>query len=54
MVGTMIKIKRGDIFKSGGSYKPGLCDNLEQWDGAGGEREVQEGRDIGGPTTDSC
>ena len=42
----MIKIKRGDIFKSGGSYKPGLCDNLEQWDGVKGRREVQEEGDI--------
>ena len=23
-----------------------LCDNLEGWDGVGGEREVQEGGDI--------
>ena len=25
--------------------KPGLCDNLERWDGEGGGTEVQEGRD---------
>lgn len=54
LVRTVIKIKQGDILKSGGSYKPGLCDNLEQWGGAGGGKEVQEGGDIGVPTTDSC
>ena len=26
--------------------KPGLCDNLEVWDGVGGGRTVQEGGDI--------
>ena len=26
-----------------------LCDNLERWDGVGGEREVQEGGDIRKP-----
>ena len=31
-----------------------LCDNLEGWDGEGGEREVQEGGDIGIPMADSC
>ena len=31
-----------------------LCDNLEDWDGMGGEREVQEGRDICIPMADSC
>ena len=43
LVRTVIKIKQGDIFKSGGRYKSGLCDNLEHWDGAGGGREVQKG-----------
>ena len=41
----MIKIKQGDIFKSSGSQKPVVCDNLEQWDGVGGGRDVQEGGD---------
>ena len=27
--------------------KPGFCDNLEGWDGAGGEREFQDEGDIG-------
>ena len=26
--------------------KPGLCDNLEGWDGVGGGRKAQEGGDI--------
>ena len=25
--------------------KPGLCDNLDGWDGEGGGRGIQEGRD---------
>ena len=32
----------------------GLCINLEGWDGAGDEREVQKGRDICIPIADSC
>ena len=34
--------------------KPGLCDNIEESDGVGGGREVQEGEDICIPTTDPC
>ena len=34
--------------------KPELCDNLERWDGVGGEREVQEGGVICIPTADLC
>ena len=34
--------------------KPGLCNNLEGWDGEGGGREVQEGGDICIPMADSC
>ena len=30
-----------------------LCDNLEEWDGKGGERELQEGGDICIPMADS-
>ena len=33
--------------------KQGLCINLEGWDGEGGGREVQKGRDIGIPMPDS-
>ena len=32
----------------------GLCDNLEGWEGEGDGREVQKGRDMGVPMTDSC
>ena len=37
-----------------GNPKLVLCDNLERWDGEGGGREVQEGRDICMPMADSC
>jgi len=38
----------------GRGLKPGPCNNLEQWDGEGGGREVQEGGDINIPIADSC
>ena len=34
--------------------KPGLCDNLEGWDGKGDGRDVREGGDTGVPMADSC
>ena len=34
--------------------KPGLCINLEGWDGEGDGREVQKGGDICIPMADSC
>ena len=34
--------------------RPGLCDNLEGWDGEGGGRGVQVGGHIDKPTVDSC
>ena len=34
--------------------KPGLCNNLEGWDGEGDEREGQEGGDIRILMADSC
>ena len=34
--------------------KPVLHDNIEGWDGVGGNREVQEGGDICIPMVDSC
>ena len=34
--------------------KQGLCINLAGWDGAGDEREVQEGGHICVPMADSC
>jgi len=33
--------------------KPGLCNNVEMWDGEAGGREVQDGEDIGTPMADS-
>ena len=33
--------------------KQGLCINLEEWDGEGGGKEVQEGGDICMPMADS-
>ena len=35
-------------------FQPGLCDNLEGWDGMGGGRDVQEGGDMCIPMVDSC
>ena len=32
----------------------GLCINLEQWDGEGGGKKVQKGRDICTPMADPC
>jgi len=37
-----------------GSSNPVLCDNLEELDGVGDEREVEEGEDICLPMADSC
>ena len=34
--------------------KPGLCDNLEGWEGEGGGRGFQVGGDMGTPMADSC
>ena len=34
--------------------RQGLCINLEEWDGEGGGREVQEGGDICIPMADPC
>ena len=36
----------GDLLHGSGSSDLGLRDSLEGWDGMGGEREVQEGRDM--------
>ena len=35
-------------------FKPGLCINLEGWDGAREGREVQKGGDMCIPMADSC
>ena len=37
-----------------GSANPVLGDNLEEWDGVGGGREVQKGEDMHIPVGDSC
>ena len=34
-------------------FKPGLCNNLEGWNGEGGERDIQVGGDMGKPMADS-
>ena len=34
--------------------KQGLCINLEEWDGKGDGRKVQEGGDLYIPMADSC
>ena len=31
-----------------------ICDDLEEWHGARGRRQVQEGGDICSPMADSC
>ena len=36
------------------NVEQGLCINLEGWDGAGDEREVQKGGDVCIPMADSC
>ena len=36
-----------------GNPKPMFCDNLEGWDGKGGGRRVQGGKDICIPMADS-
>ena len=42
------------IFYMTQGTKQGLCINLEEWDGVGDGREVQEGVDLCMPTADSC
>ena len=48
------QIASGNLLYDSGSSNLELCDNLEVWDGMGGEREVQEGRGICIPMADSC
>ena len=47
-------IASGSLVYEAGHPKPVLCDNLESWDGEGGEKGVQEGKDICIPMADSC
>ena len=42
------------LLHDAGGSKLVLYDNLEAWDGVGGEKEVQEGKDICIPMADSC
>ena len=44
----------GNLLYDAESSSQVLCDNLEEWDGVGGRREVQEGGDTRVPMTDSC
>ena len=37
-----------------GNSKPGICDNLEGWEGEGGGRWVQEGGDMCIPMANLC
>ena len=47
---TYVKqIASGDLLSDSG-----LCDELEGWDGLGGEREIKEGGDMCVPMADSC
>ena len=48
------QIASGSLLYKSGKPKPGLCDNLEGWDGVGGEREVQQGGDVCISMADSC
>ena len=44
----------GNLFYVSGNSNQGLCINLEEWDGEGDRKGVQEGRDICIPMADSC
>ena len=43
---TICKIDRQQVAVWLRKLKPGLCINLEGWDGLGDERDVQKGEDI--------
>ena len=47
-------VNSGNLLYDADRSNPVLCDNLEEWEGVGGGKEVQEGRDISAPMTDSC
>ena len=51
---TDVKIHSQGEFAVWCREHPGLCDNLEGWDGVGGGREAQEGGDVCIPMADSC
>ena len=47
-------IANGNLLYGSGNWKKGLCVSLEGWDGKGGGREFQQGRDMCIPTADLC
>ena len=52
---TMCKIdSQWEFAVSLRKFKQQLCINLEEWDGEGNGREVQQGGDICIPMADSC
>ena len=52
---TMCKIdSQWEFAVSLRKFKQRLCINLEEWDGEGNGREVQQGGDICIPMADSC
>lgn len=48
------QLPKGNLLYVSGSSNRGSVSTLERWDGEKDEREVQEGRDICTPMTDSC
>ena len=48
------QVNSGNWLYDADRSNPVLCDHLEVWEGVGGEKEVQEGRDISTPMIDSC
>ena len=40
------QIASGKLLEDAGRSDPVLCDNVEEWDGAGGTREIGDGGDI--------
>ena len=51
---TLPYVKLDSQWEFAGSSNPVLCNNLEEWDGVEGGREVQEGGDTCIPMADSC
>ena len=50
----MKQIASRNLLYDAGSSNPGLCDNLQGWDGVEAGKEVQEGGAICIPMADSC
>ena len=52
---TICKIdSQWNLLYDAGRSNPALCDNLEGWNGVGGDWEVQEGGDTCIPLADLC